>query len=100
MLVHKVDGKHPASYSEMLFAARKLERQNEARDPLLSKTTPIGESNITHSQTLVNLFPSQNLKGNWTFTTCSVTVESNEVGEDLHAKPEQEEEAGTSTEDP
>ena len=99
MLAHKVDGDHPSSCSELLLAARKLERQNEARD-LLSKTTPSGQSNITHSQTSVNLFPSQKLKGNQTFTVHSAAVVGNEGGEDMDAKPEQEEEVGSSVEDP
>ena len=34
MLAHKVDGKHPASYSNLLLAKQKLEIQAEARDPL------------------------------------------------------------------
>ena len=67
MLAHKVDGNHPISYSELLLATRKQQRWNEARHPLLSKTTPSGESNITHSQTSVHLFPSWKLKGIQTF---------------------------------
>ena len=68
MLAHKVDGKHPASYSDLLLAAWKLERQAEARDPLLPKTTTTGGSNVTQPQTSGNLFPSRKLKGNHTFT--------------------------------
>ena len=49
MLAHKVDGKHPTSYSDLLFAARKLERWPEARYPLLPKTTTTGGSNVTQS---------------------------------------------------
>ena len=37
MLAHKVDGKHPNNYSDLLLAAQKLERQAEARDLLLLK---------------------------------------------------------------
>ena len=66
MLAHKVDGDHPASYSALLLAAWKLERQNKAIDPLLPKTSTTGGSNVTHSQTPLNLFPSQKLKGNQT----------------------------------
>ena len=47
MLAHKVDGEHPTSYSNLLLAVWKLERQAEARDPLLLKTTLTGGSNGT-----------------------------------------------------
>ena len=67
MLAHKVDGKHLASYSDLLLAAWKLERWAEARDPLLLKTTTTGGSNVTWPQTLGNLFLSRKLKGNCTF---------------------------------
>ena len=77
MSAHKVDGEHPARYSDLSLAAQKLERQAEARDPLLLKTNPTGGSNVTHSQTSGNLFPSQKLKGSHTFTTQSAMVESN-----------------------
>ena len=76
------------SYSDLLLAAWKLERQNEARDPLLPKTTTTGRSNITHSQTPANVFPSQKLKGNQTFTACLASLEGNKVEEDLYAMPE------------
>ena len=62
MLAHKVDGEHPTSYSfsyNLLLAAQKLERWAEARDPLLPKITTTGGSNVTHSQTPRNLFPSR-----------------------------------------
>ena len=69
MVAHKVDGEHPVGYSDLLLAAQKLERWEEARDSLLPKTTTTGALNVTHSQTPGNLFPSQKLKGNYTFTT-------------------------------
>ena len=47
MLAHKIDGKHPASYSNLLLAVQKLERWAEVRDPLLPKTTMTGGSNVT-----------------------------------------------------
>ena len=47
MLAHKVDGEHPASYSDLLLAAQKLERWAEARAPLLLKTTTTGRSNVS-----------------------------------------------------
>ena len=100
MLAHQVDGDHPTSCSDLLLAAQKLEIPNEAGDHLLPKATTTGGLNITHSQTLVNLFPSQKLKGNQTFTVQSVTMEGNEAGEDLDAKPEWEEEVKYSAEDP
>ena len=99
MLVHKVDGNHPTSYSDLSLAAQKVERWNKARDPLLPKTTPTGGLNATHSQTPVNLFPSWKLKGNWAFIAQSATVEGNKAGESLDAKPEWEEEVESSTED-
>ena len=80
MLAHKVDGNHLTSYSDLLLAAQKPERQNEARDPLLLKTTTTGGPNITNYQTPVNLFPSQNPKGNWTFTAQLATEEGNKAG--------------------
>ena len=43
---------------------------------------PSGGSNIAHSHTSGNLFPSQKLKGSHTFTARSVMVESNRVPED------------------
>ena len=55
MLAHKVYGKHPASYSNFLLAVQKLERQTEPRDPLLSKTTKIGGTNVIQPQTSGNL---------------------------------------------
>ena len=80
-VAHKVDGEHPTRYCGLLLAAWKLERQAEARDPLLLKTTPTGGSDVTHSQTSENLFPSQKLKGSCTFTSQSAMVESNGVAE-------------------
>ena len=96
MLAHKVDGEHPTSYSNLLLAAQKLERWAEARDPLLLKTTAAGRLNFTHSQTLGNLFPSQKLQGNHTFTAQFATVENNTTKEDLGAKPEGEGKAESS----
>ena len=88
MLAHKVDGKHPASYSNLLLAAQKLERWAEVRNPLLLKTTTMEGSNVTWPQTLGNLFPSRKLKGNHTFTAQSAIVESIGAEEVLSAKPE------------
>ena len=96
MLAHKVDGEHPTGYSDLLLVAQKLERWAESRDPLLPKTATAGRLNITHSQTRGNLFPSQKLKGNHTFTAQSATVENNEAKEDSGAKLEGEEEAVSS----
>ena len=48
----------------------------------------------------MNLFPSQKLKGNQTFTVWLATMEGNEGGEDSDAKPEWEEEVKSSAEDP
>ena len=75
------------------LAAWKLERQAEARDPLLSKTTTTGGSNITHSQSSGNLFPSWILKGSCTFTTQSAAMGSNEGEEDSGVNTEEEEKA-------
>ena len=49
MLVHKVDSKNAAGYSDPLLATRKLERRTEARDPLPPKTAMTSVSNVTHS---------------------------------------------------
>ena len=76
MLAHKVDAKHPASYSNLLLAVWKLEWQPETRDPLLLKTTMIGGLNVTQPQASGNLFPSRKLKGNCTFMAPSTIVES------------------------
>ena len=75
MLAHKVDGENPVTYSELLLAAWKQERWAEVRDPLFPKTTTAGSSNVTHSRSQGNLFPSRKLKGNCTFTASSTTVE-------------------------
>ena len=56
MLAHKVDGKHPAGYSNLVLAAQKFERWAEARDPLPPNTTVAGRLNATHSQTS-GIFP-------------------------------------------
>ena len=93
MLAHKVDGKHPTSYSDLLLAAQKLGRQAEARDPLLPKTTTTGGLNINWLQTSGNLFPSRKLKDSHTFTAPFAIVESTEAEEDLSVKPEGEEQA-------
>ena len=55
MLAHKVDGKHPTSYSDLPLAAHKLERWPEARDPLLPKTTTTGGNQATNIGELVSL---------------------------------------------
>ena len=88
MLATKVDGEHLASYCNLLLAAQKLERQAEARDPLLLKTTIVSRLNMTHSQTPGNLFSSWKLKNNNTFTAQSTTVENSEAEEDLGMKPQ------------
>ena len=99
MLAHKVDGKYPTSYSDLLFTAWKLERQAEVRDPLPPRTTITGGSNVTKPLTLGNLFPSRKLKGNSTFTTHSAIVKSIGAEEDWSVKPEGEEEAESSDEE-
>ena len=99
ILAHKVDGKHPASYSNLLLVAWKLERHAEVRDPLLPKTTITWGSNVTQLQTPGNLFPSRKLMGNCTITAWSTTVESTKAEEDLSIKPERDEEAESSAEE-
>ena len=64
MLAHKVNGENPVTYSKLFLAAQKLERWTEARDPLLLKTTTAGISNVTHSHSQGNLFPSNNNNNN------------------------------------
>ena len=76
MLAHKVDSKHPTSYSDFLLAVKKLERWAETRDPLLPKTTMTGGSNVTGPLASGNLFPSRKLKDNHTFMAQSAIVES------------------------
>ena len=83
MLVHKVDGNHPASYSNLLLAKQKLERLAEARDPLPPKTAATNGSTTMHSQMPGNLYPSCMLKGNCTFAAQAATVENDVVEEDL-----------------
>ena len=61
MLAHKVNEENPVTFSELLLAAQKLERWAEARDPLLPKITTARSSNIIHSHSQGNLFPSRNL---------------------------------------
>ena len=63
MLAHKVDGQHPASYSNLLLAAKKLEIWAEARDPQLPKTTTMEWPNVSWPQTLGNLFPPRPAEG-------------------------------------
>ena len=92
MLAHKVNGENPVTYSELLLAAQKLERWAEVRDPLLSKTTTAGSSNVTHSHSQGNLFPSRKLKGKCTFTAQSTVVEDHETEEDSGPKPNEEKE--------
>ena len=99
MLAHKMDGKHPTNYSDLLLAAQTLERQAEARDPLLPKTTTTGGSNVTQPQTSGNLFPSRKLKGNHTFMAQSAIVESIGTEGETSVKPEGEEEAESSEEE-
>ena len=48
MLAHKVHGKNPAGYSDLLLAMRKLERRAEARDPLPPKTAMTSALNVMH----------------------------------------------------
>ena len=93
MLAHNVDGKHPTSYSNLLLVAWRLERQTEARDPLLPKDTTTGGSNDTQPQAFGNLFPSRKLKGSCTFITWSTIVGSIGTEMDLSVKLEGEEEA-------
>ena len=69
LLAHKVNGENPVTYTELLLAAKKLERWMEARDPLVLKTTTTWSLNVTHSHSQGNLFPSRKLKGNHAFTS-------------------------------
>ena len=68
MLVHKVNGENPVTYSKLLLAAQKLERWAETREPLLMKTTTTGSLNVTHSHSQGNLFLSSKWKGSHTST--------------------------------
>ena len=88
MLAHKVDGKTPACYSDLLLVARKLEKRTEARDPLPPKTAMTSVLKGICSQTSGNLFPSCKLKGYHFFTARAATVGSNEVEENSREKQE------------
>ena len=94
-----MDGENPVTYSELLLAARKLERWAEARNPLLPKTTTTGGSNVTHSHSQGNLFPPRKLKSSCTFTTQSIAVEDHETGEDSGLKSDEEKEVESSAEE-
>ena len=99
MLAHKVDVENPVTYSELLLAAQKLERWVEVRDPLLPKTTTTQGSNVTHSHSQGNLFPSWKLKGSCTFTAQSAAAEDCEAEEDSGPKSDGEKEAKSSAEE-
>ena len=83
MLAHKVDADLSTSYSDMLPADLKLERQNENHPEnyhnwriecnLFSDTSEL----VTHPE----------IKGQ-PYLHCPVIVEDNEVGKDLDTKPE------------
>ena len=96
-MAHKVDGKHLASYPDLLLATQKLERWAEARDPLTSKTAATNRSTVMHSQMLGNLFPPQKLKGNHTFAAQAVTIGNDVAEEDLDVEQEGKEEMEPST---
>ena len=99
MLAHKVDSRHPASYSDLLLAVWKLERWAEAKDPLLPKPTTTGGTSITCPQASGSLFPSGKLKGNCTFMAQSTIVESVGIQGVSTAGPEGEEEIESSVGD-
>ena len=82
MLAHKVDGEHPASYSNLLLATQSLERWSEAGDPLPPKMAATSGSNMIHSQMPGNLFLSHKLRGNHTFTAQAVTIGNDKAEED------------------
>ena len=95
MLVHKVDGKNPVGYSDLLLGARKLERRTENRDPLPPKTAVTSALNVTCSQTSGNLIPLHKLKGNCPFTIQAVNIGSNELEDNSDVKQEGNEEAAS-----
>ena len=71
----------------------------KARDPLLPKTTTTRCSNVTHSHSQGNLFPSRKLKGSHTFTAQSTVVEDCETEVDSDQKPNREKVAKSSAEE-
>ena len=99
MLAHKVHGENPVTYSKLLLAVWKLERQVEARDGLLPKTTTTKGLNVTCSYSQGNLFPSRKLKGSCTFTTQSAAVEDKEAEEGSGLKLNAKQEAKSSAEE-
>ena len=72
---------------------------DKSQRPLVLKTTTNGSSNITHSHSHGNLFPSRKLKGNHTFTTQSAAVEDCETEVDSSPKPNGEKEAESPAEE-
>ena len=92
MLAHKVDGENPVTYSKLLLTAWKLERWVEVRNPLFPKTPTTRNSNVSHSHSQGNLFPSQKLKGNHTFTAWPAAIEDHKTEEDSGPKPDREKE--------
>ena len=99
MLAHKVDGEKLCYLFQVAPSFPELERQAEARDPLLLKTTTARSSNIIHSHSQRNLFPSRKLKGNCTFTAQSAVVGDCEMEEDSGPKPNDETEAESPAEE-
>ena len=90
MLAHKEDGEHPASNSDLLLTAQKLQRQAEGRDPPPPKMAATKGSDMTHSQMPGNSFTLCNLKGNHTFATEAVTIRNDMTEEDPGVKLEGE----------
>ena len=82
MLVHKMEGKHPATYTKLLKAVRQIKKWSQARDPTSQLDGP---SNV-QATTSTSLFPSCRLKGNYlTFSGRAAVLEDDEdcdVGDD------------------
>ena len=96
MLVHKVDGENPVTYSELLLTVQKLERWAEVRNPLLPKIPTTRSLNVTHSHSQGNVFPSRKLKGNHTFAIQSMAVVDYKTEEIVGLKPNGGKEAESS----
>ena len=99
MLAHKVDGKNPVTYTDLLLDAPKAGKMARSQRSSAPKNATAGSSNITHSHPQGNLFPSRKLKGSCTFTVWSVVVEDHETKEDSCPKADGEKEAESSAEE-
>ena len=72
------------------LATQKLDRWEEARDPLPPKPAATSGLSMMHSQTTRNLFSLCKLKGNDSFATWVATIGNDKARKDSSVKPEGE----------